>query len=530
MRTNYFAATLFVCAACAHHDGSGNGNIDGNVVGTVDAFAGPYPDFPVTPIIDMSAPTDGATLFGDPTSGAATGGPCLVEPEVGTLYPNNWLRPRFSWVPTGSENLFELELTAPNQINPLLVYTTATTWTMPAEIWTALTQHTVETPITVSVRGAVYDPVHDVLTSGPEHGTSGDIQIATAAAPGAIVYWTTSGGTGLRGFTIGDETVKDIIRPTDAGSACVGCHTSTPDGKYVGFSSSQNPANGDPTTLGLLSADGMHTAPSFITTQAQTLMARQDQEQPTFSKMHWQDGDHTAVNMFPITGKFQMMWTDLETTSTAQNVGWGVIDRGTVDDANAAAYASFAHTSDTLLYVSAPSVSSGVTTLHGNLMTVPYNARAGGTATAIMGAATSMYNEYYPTFSPDDTYVAFNRVADGQTSYADAQAEVFVIPAAGGTPVRLAANDPPTCSGKVSPGVTNSWPKWAPGVTQVNNKNYYWLTFSSTRSANAAPQLYVTAVVDDGVSLTTYPALYLWNQPPDDHNHTPAWDNFQLIQ
>ena len=204
----------------------------------------------------------------------------------------------------------------------------------------------------------------------------------------------------------------------------------------------------------------------------------------------------------------------------------GQIDRGSVDDVNAAAYASFAHTTDTVLYVSAPSVASGVTVTAGNLMTVPYNNRAGGTATAISGAATSA-NEYYPTFSPDDRYVAFNRVTTG-SSYANHAAEVYAIAAAGGTPVRLAANDPPSCSGRTSPGVTNSWPRWSPAASEVDGKTYYWLTFSSTRSDGVTPQLYVTALVDDGQTLTTYPALYLWNQPPTEHNHTPAWDDLQI--
>ena len=24
------------------------------------------------------------------------------------------------------------------------------------------------------------------------------------------------------------------------------------------------------------------------------------------------------------------------------------------------------------------------------------------------------------------------------------------------------------------------------------------------------------------------PALYLWNQPPTESNHTPSWDNFKI--
>ena len=28
--------------------------------------------------------------------------------------------------------------------------------------------------------------------------------------------------------------------------------------------------------------------------------------------------------------------------------------------------------------------------------------------------------------------------------------------------------------------------------------------------------------------LQSYPALYLWNQPADESNHTPSWDNYVL--
>ena len=515
---------IAVASACGPKTGGATDATGGDdtVILPIDAFEGPFPDFPLDPIVDGTAPTGAPGLFGDPTTGTATGGPCLVEPEVGTLYPRNWLRPRFSWLPAAGQNLFEVRLTVGNQVNPLVVYTTASTWTMPAAIWSGLQAHSVGMPITVAIRGGAFD---GTTLSGVAHGSTGDIAIAAADAPGAIVYWTTSGGTGLRGFTIGDETVKDIVRPADASSKCVGCHSSTPDGAYVGFSSSQNPGNGDPTTLGMLSADGNKTTPAFVTPAAQALMARVGQESPVFSKLHWQAGDHTAVTMFTVASKFEIVWTDLEAADAS---GTGVVAR--TGDANMAASASFAHTTDTLLYTSAPSVSSGVSTAHGDLATVPYGNRAGGTATKIAGASTTAFNEYYPTFSPDDRFVAFNRVADGQSSYNNAQAEVFAIPAAGGTPVRLAANDPPACSGKASPGVTNSWPKWAPGASDVGGKRFYWLTFSSTRSAAGNPQLYVTPVVDDGTTLTTYPALYLWNQPVAENNHTPAWDNFSIIQ
>jgi WD40-like Beta Propeller Repeat len=520
---------MAACGSSSHGtiDGGG-GSGDGGGSATPDAFTGPYSDFPTDPIIDT--PTGGTTtppgapgLFGDPSNGAQSGGPCLVESEVGTLFPKNWLRPRFRWNPVGGENLFELRLTAANEVNPLIVYTTGTSWTMPAAMWSALSTHIVDAPITVSVRGATWDG--NALTAGPELGSEGPISIAPVDAPGAIVYWTTSGGTRLRGFYVGDENVRDIVTPGGAGTACVGCHSSTPDGTFVGFAASPDAGNGNPATLGLRSADGMETEPAFLTASARTLMARQNQEQPVFSAQHWKDGDRTAITMFPINSAFEITWTDLEATSTNQDEGWGVVAR--TGDPNPAAYASFAHTSDTLLYVSSSSVASGVTVTHGDLALVPYNDRAGGTYTTISGADTTANNEYYPTFSPDDAWVAYNRVPDGQSSYNNAQAEVWVISALGGTPIRLVANDPPICAGQTSPGLTNSWPKWSPEAASYGGKRYYWLTFSSTRGAGN-PQLYVTPVVSDGQTLTTYPALYLWNQPADENNHTPAWDHFDI--
>lgn len=516
---------LVVVAACG--GGGGGGGNDGRTIDgasvSPDAFGGPYDDFPADPILDPGAPANAADLFGAPGTGSPTGGPCLAEPEIGTLFPRNWLRPRFSWLATGGQNLFEIRVVTANEVDQLVVYTTSTTWTMPAAMWSGLSAHIVDQPLTVTIRGAVYDG--STLTSGPSLGSNGDIRIAPVAAPGAIVYWTTTGGSAFRGFHVGDETVQDVLRPATAGTACVGCHSSTPDGQFVGFAASPQAGNGDPATLGLRSADGNATEPTFLTDSARALMARQNQEQPVFSPLHWEAGDRVAVTMFPTPG-FEIIWTDLEATSTAEDTGWGVLARN--NDPNPAAYASFAHTQDRVLYVSSSVVSSGVTVTHGDLATIPYADRAGGDSTKIPGADTTAYSEYYPVFAPDDAYVAYNRVPDGQSSYNNAQAEVFVIPAAGGDPVRLAANDPPACSGRTSPGVTNSWPKWAPAATSSGARTFYWLTFSSTRSPGSNPQLYVTPVVEEGGVLTTYPALYLWNQPSAENNHTPAWDNFDI--
>jgi hypothetical protein len=234
--------------------------------------------------------------------------------------------------------------------------------------------------------------------------------------------------------------------------------------------------------------------------------------------------------MFSLASRSEIIWTDLEATVETQGTGWGVVAR--TGDARMAASATFSHDGSKLLYSSGTSVGAGVTTNDGDLHTVPWNSRNGGTATKVPGASEPSWNEYYPILSPDDELIAFDRVPQSETSYNNAKAEVFVIPTVGGTPTRLAANDPPSCSPKKSPGITNSWPKWSPETTKTGTRTFYWITFSSTRGSGGNPQLYVAPIVrDDGEiagTIKTYPALYLWNQPPSENNHTPAWDKFQI--
>ena len=546
-----FAALLPLSGACSTASGGGDPALDPDTgSGTDGGFTpdigdearpgddggfgptGPFADFPKAPILDAPtggtpAPKDAPTLFGAAGSGSATGGPCMSEPEMGSLFPRNWLRPRFKFAGAAGQNLFEIRLHAKDEIDDLVVYTTATTWTMPAAMWTALSTHLLDEPITVTIRGATYDGTK--LTAGPSIGTTGTITIAPAAADGSIVYWILPSGAGetsaLKGFSVGDESVQDVLKPPQVGAQCIGCHTSSPDGTYVSFSPSDNAGDGSGSAwVDVRSIKDPTQRPPFMTASATGLLARKDQHAGTFSKAHWAAGDRMIVTVLPVAGKAELVWTDLEATNPAQDVGWGIVGRG--GDPGGAGSPSFSHDGTKLVYFSAPDVGAGtITGGAGEMYIVPWGAKKGGTATKL--AADPASNQYYPQFSADDALVAFNRVPRGQTSYNDAAAEVFVVPASGGTPTRLAANDPQACGGQKSPGVTNSWAKWSPRATPSGSKTYYWLTFASTRGVGN-PQLYVTGIVTEGGKITTYPALYLWNQPEKEHNHTPAWDVFAL--
>ncbi len=102
---------------------------------------------------------------------------------------------------------------------------------------------------------------------------------------------------------------------------------------------------------------------------------------------------------------------------------------------------------------------------------VPFGDRKGGPVAPVAGAATPGVSEYYPSFSADDALIAFNRApsTSGKIYYRP-DAEIYVVPAGGGTPTRLAANDPPACTGESSPGVINSWAKWSPSAVSAGGR------------------------------------------------------------
>ena len=529
---------LIVLAAC----GSSGSGFDAGTDASADAPASDSPfsndakpqscnpctDFPSTPILDTGVPANAPTLFQDP--GSPSGGPCLVEPQVGSpgsLFPNNWLRPRFRVVAPSGQNLFEIRMHAASQQNDLVVYTLSPTWTMPKAMWTALASHSADDPITTTVRGAPFDGTK--LTSPPSTGSSGPWEIAPASADGAIVYWTTSNGSAFKGFHVADESVVALYTPSNVNNAptqCIGCHSSTPDGAFVAMSASTQAGNGDPANPLLRSSDGLGTAPSYLSASAATLLGRTDQELPTASKAHWAAGDRVLVSMLPVNNVQEIIWTDLEASSTAQGAGWGIIARG---DGASAGNPAFSHDGQTIAYHRASSVSVAGQAANADIYTVPYNNRAGGTAKALTGASDGAKNEFYPAFSADDAYIAFSR-ADTGLSYNNGNAEVFIVPAAGASaPTRLVANDPPACSGATSPGVTNSWPKWSPAVGTFSGRSFYWIVFSSTRAGAGHPQLYMAGVeIDNGTIAKQGAAIYLWNQPEAESNHTPAWDTFAI--
>ncbi len=439
---------------------------------------------------------------------------------------------------------------------------------------------------------------------------AGDEGIVSALKPLEVLETIMDDNAGSPKRAITDSQVGAVPA---GGVRCVGCHTSTPDGAAVNITDHW-PWN---VRLVNLSGDNRGHAPDYVTPMGDLLMQMPWQGVTTYSKGDWDAGHRRYVTSFaprpstvasepwkfwgvdcgngvecPYTGHDDLIWVDLAAAGTpptdnndnaiskaliaAQNAGWGIIAR--TGDANGAVLPDFSHDGTSIVYTSTDATADGHVGVQPyknvpvptkvDLFTVPFNDGQGGPAAPVAGASGPDDAEYYPDYSADDALLAYTRVSgfkqifaaaandEGRKIYYRPEAEVFVVPSAGGTATRLDANDPPACSGESSPGVYNSWPKWSPIVREANGKKYYFLLFSSARQSvgniktkegtdvmpvTRMSQLYMAAIVEQAGVLTSYGASYLWNQRylvtgPNENpvlndfaqnNVTPAWDEFQ---
>jgi hypothetical protein len=537
-------------------------------------------DFPSTPINDPKSPS---AIPGNPASqfsGSPSGsGPCVTEPEDGSLFPYNWTRPRIKW--TGTSGLVQITVHADLEANDLVVYTTASNWIMDKTIWDGLRVHVHESDISVTVRAA------------GGGATTVKFQIASASAAGSIVFWAADpSAVGnqnvdkqddatsiLRGFTVGEEglttalLLSEVQQPSRAQSAnvrqptCSGCHSATPDSGFVAFVDNWP---WDSVIAGV-TKDKVGARLSSLSVGGLAALNKPWAGPATFSTQYWQTDKRMMVTTSAESSEItpwstdsstpaKLVWYNLDSPAppNLQTVGanqqpiaqltagnYGIIDRG-ADDARGAAFATWSHDGNNIIYSSTNGgckdgrLAQGATDLY----MVPYNGGSGGEAKPVPGASDSKWEEYYAAYAPDDSMVLFDRVPSGGVMYANPAAEIFFVPLGSvpgaGTAVRLAANDPVACTGKTSPGVNNHFPKWAPAAGTYNNRTYYWVIYSSNRlgltpvadsnnTLHQVSQLYLTAISVEGGTYKTYKSIYVWWQmlPTDKNpmvNTTPVWD------
>jgi len=426
-----------------------------------------------------NVPPDAATHFsGNNDPGRAPG---LVYPNDGTLFPPNITGIEVHFTPGGNNTLFQVSFVGPgSSINTFVRCTT------PAGIKGCIYQPDPGIWSKVALSNAGVGPVALTVKGTDDNGTAVGtsstfhIQFARDNIQGALYYWTTSGSTAIVRWDFAGSTQKlmPYLTPTNTGGSCVGCHALAPNGdKLVASAGGQN--------------DGRLLLWNITSNQAQQGFPLQQRSQ--FES--WNKDGSQFVGVYGDgnpnkKGPSNLMIFDGTTGMVTRTIDLGGLRADHPDwSKNTSGPETIAFTS---VDPTAPVTDQRPAT--GGIDYVRLSNNDWGAPQTLVPSQLGK-NRYYPNIAPDGNLVVYDestctngtptlgqapdKSCDGDT---DATATIYLTSLGGLPPVALTAANSPGVADNGQTALTNSFPKWAPFVQNLDEMNHLiWLTFSSTR-------------------------------------------------
>jgi hypothetical protein len=436
--------------------------------------------------------------FGGPSG--TSNAPTLVYPPDGTMVPPNMQTLEFHFLPGTGNTLFELSFEAPTM--DLKVYTGCTAvgagcvYSPDAATW-ALMANSLRggDPLKWAVRGV------DGTAGDPVGSTSSRaLSFGQEDITGGIYYWNAGAGATIRyEFGVSGKSGELFMNAPMAGATmCVGCHVLSRDGTRI--------------------VEGLDIpSPSpykvFDVATRSTVFAQGS----TFGG--------GGANFFTFSPDTSKIITSNAISLTLRDATSGAVIKDPLVPNGA--MADWSPDGKTIVYAlptkPAPCIppfcgATGVDAA--SIQTITTDGTTFAPGPTIVPYAGQ--NNYYPSFSPDGQWVVFNRSPSNANSYDAKDAQVWIVPFAGGAAIHLS---------NASTG-GDSWAKWTPVVQKYRDRTLLWLTFSSRRAYGLrtadgmTAQLWMTAI-DPTAAMAgkdpSYPAFWLPFQDVTSGNHIAQW-------
>lgn len=466
---------------------------DGSAAGDVTADAAPdtAPDAgPTVEPLVIVVPGGEPLVEQFAAAALGEGGPALVYPADDTAMPGNVDAPVFQWEgPTGAGYRFSLR-TATQAVD---VYTTDWKWQPDSATWDA---------ISTRIRGERATLVVAQLGSGATAlvGPAIDLEVVASEVAGAVYYWAPSNSSIVR-LAVGATAPEVLVSGTMF--SCPGCHALSPDGTRVAYT------RGGGTPIGPM---------GVVSTE-----------------------DGTQIQPESLSGYYPSFAPDNRHLAAARGGDIVIIDTDTGDDAatlprvsgTSASQPSWSPRDEAVVFAAGASTGGGGDLLGALAVSNAGIARServsGGWAPAewlvrpedLPGTGDNLF---YPAYSPDANWVAFNR-ASGSAGAGSSPpgSELWVThqnPDVTVAPVRLDRANGPA-------GTTNTWPRWAPEIADGR----MWVAFASNRpygrlGSGEHTQIWIASVRPDLAFAGEDPsssAYWMPHQSLDTPNHVAYW-------
>lgn len=441
----------------------------------VYGFTGPDPG-----MAGQGVPSNAATFFTTTTNDMSRA-PQLIYPNDHVLFPPNVTGVEIHFMPGSSSNtLYEVSFKgavstintfirclAPQGINGCI-------YLPDSKLWSGVA-------ISNAGQGEVLLTVRGTDDTGTSVGDSSTFHMSFSKSPieGALYYWTTSGKTAIMRWDFGGSTTTSVSYLTPAntdGTTCVGCHALAPDGtKLVASAGGQN--DGHLLLWDIAKNQAMQPYPLAQQSQFESWNADGTQFVGVYG-----DATHMAPsNLMIFDGTMGTVVSTIDLGGLrADHPDWSKNMTG----ANTIAFTSVdpvANTTD-----QRPATGG-----------IDFIQNSGGTWSAPQVLVPSLLgkNRYYPAIAPDGNLLVYDestctngtptagqpadKSCDADT---DATATIMITSLQGAAPIPLTSANSPGVADGTTTALTDSFPKWAPFVEQLDEQSkLLWLTFSSTR-------------------------------------------------
>ncbi len=407
----------------------------------------------------------------------------LTYPADGVTVPRNLDDLVFLWASTiGESRVSRLHFRSDS--TDISAYVSRSTWTASTELWSTIAAANRHGEVTVQVETGSWD---GTTLSDVRQGPAIDVTVNRFDATGSVLYWDSS-ARGILRIPFG-ETTPTRYWPTTSDGTCVGCHSLAEGADRM-----------------VVTHDGVNGVFTIVDVSDPSAPVAQvtpnDANRMTFKALS-PDGTRMVGVL-----RGDLVLYDLTTGARVASVPMGT-DRFTHPD--------WSPEGDRIVMVRITgSMNSDMGFQGGELVQVSYD---GGTfgSPQLLVAKEPGFNVYYPTYSPDGKWIAYNRSTGD--SYADEDAALWLVNIDGSVNVELTA-----ANGGANN--QNSYPRWGP----LPDDDVLWLAFSSDRGYAPAdggvPQIWVAAI-DPTLAMTgedpSRPPFWLPGQDTRSDNHLPVW-------
>jgi hypothetical protein len=465
------------------------GSVSATATLTVDyAFSGADPG-----PAGKGVPSNASTLFTTTTNDMSRA-PQLVYPNDNVLFPPNVTGVEIHFMPGANNTLFEVSFQGPvSTINAFIRCTTPSGITgciyLPdPTLWSAVAfSNAGQGKVTLTVRGTD--------DSGSSVGDSAAFHLTFSHDPieGALYYWTTSGQSAIMRWDFGGSTTTAVSYLTPAntdGSTCVGCHALAPDGSKL-VASAGGQGDGRLLLWDVANNKALQPFPLAQRSQFESWNAAGTQ----FVGMY---GDNAGPSgSAPKAGPVNLMIFDGTMGTVASTIDLGGLRADHPD------WSKNTSGPDTIAFTSVDAVAA-TTDQRPATGGIDFIQETGGVWGMPQMLVPSQLgkNRYYPAIAPDGNLLVYDESTctsgtptAGQPADAscdadtDLTATIFFTSLTGTTaPIPLTNANSPGVADMGATALTNSFPKWAPFIEQLDEQSQIlWLTFSSTRQYGLRP-------------------------------------------